>query len=921
MKKFYLLFSFVFCIAIHINAQQAGKLIDVDYKQANIDQVTADLKAKTGYQIYYDRLQFDSLKVTLVARQQTVAFVLGKIFENTAYHFLITPDREIILTKNQQIDTDLAQNITNSSIATVITDHPVSNHNVTAPSEQIINAVSENKLYEIGSRTNNIKAGTASLSGYVHNAKTGQPISGASIINIDTRAGIATDSKGYFSLNLPKGRQVLVIKGLGMKDTRRQIVLYSSGRLNIELQEKENTLKEVQISGEKVRNVQSTEMGSDKLDIKNIKQVPTAFGEADVMQVVLTLPGVQTVGEATTGFNVRGGSADQNLILLNDATIYNPSHFFGFFSSFNSDVVKEVELYKSTIPERFGGRLSSVLEVIEREGNKQKFTGSAGIGLLTSRINVEGPIVKDRTSFIFGARTTYSDWLLKLLPDAYKNSSASFYDINLNISHKIDDKNNLYLTVYTSHDKFRLNSDTTYSYGNRNDNLKWKHDFSTKFNGAFLAGFDNYQYDISSSANPVNAYKLNFSVKQTSIRGDFNYYIDRRNTLNFGINSIYYKLNPGNDQPLGSASLLVPETIPGEQALESALYLGDKFDVMPDLSLSAGIRYSIYNYLGAQTVDSYVPGLPRTAATVTDSITYGSNKVIHTYHGPEVRVSARYNIGDNTSVKASYNTLKQYIHLLSNTTAISPTDIYKLSDPNIKPQFGEQVSLGLYHNLQQNTIETSVEVYYKKIYDYLDYKSGATLLLNKHIEREVVSTEGKAYGVEFLIRKNSGNLNGWISYTYSRTLLRQDDPQGGPLINNGAYYPANYDKPHAFNFIGNYRVSRRFSMSLNVIYSTGRPITYPITEFYLAGQVHVLYSDRNEFRIPDYFRSDFALNIDGNHKVHQRFHNSFTIGVYNWTGRANAYSAFFQQQGGSINSYTLSIFSRPIPFINYNIRF
>ena len=414
---------------------------------------------------------------------------------------------------------------------------------------------------------------------------------------------------------------------------------------------------------------------------------------------------------------------------------------------------------------------------------------------------------------------------------------------------------------------------------------------------------------------------LIFRFKQTNFKSEFTYYLDRRNTLDFGVNSIYYKLNPGSNEPNGSQSLLVPDAVPVEQALESALYIGDKFDVTPDLSFSGGIRYSLYNYLGAQTVDSYVPGVPRSASTVTDSTTYGKNKVINTYSGPEIRLSARYNLGDYTSIKASYNTLRQYIHLLSNTTAISPTDSYKLSDPNIKPQFGEQVSLGLYHNAKQNTIETSVEVYYKKIYDYLDYKSGATLLLNQHIERDVVSTQGKAYGAEFLIKKNAGNLNGWMSYTYSRTFLKQDDPQGGPLINNGAYYPANYDKPHSFNFTGNYKFSLRFSLSLNVIYSTGRPITYPITSYYYGGGERVLYSDRNAFRVPDYFRSDFAMNIDGNHKVHQRFHNSFTIGVYNLTGRANAYSTYFTQTDGAIKAFKLSIFANPIPFINYNIRF
>ena len=620
-------------------------------------------------------------------------------------------------------------------------------------------------------------------------------------------------------------------------------------------------------------------------------------------------------------FNVRGGSADQNLILLNDATIYNPSHFFGFFSSFDPEIVKDVELYKSSIPEKYGGRLSSVLAVTDREGNKKDFTGSAGIGLLTSRLNIEGPIIKNKTSFILGARTSYSNWLLSLLPEEYKHSSASFYDINLGISSQLNDKNNIYITGYVSHDAFKLNSDTTYSYGNKNGNIKWKHNFNDKLFSLITAGHDRYDYQISSDANVVNGYNLNYNINQTNFKADFTYYLNRKNTVDFGLSSIYYKLNPGNFEPYDDRSLIVPDVVPAEQALESALYFGDKYDVTPDLTVDLGIRYSLYDYLGPQTVDHYAPGLPKTSANVVDSTTYKNGQIINSYHSPEIRASVRYGLNDNMSLKASYNTLTQYIHLLSNSTAISPTDVYKLSDPNIKPQHGDQVSLGIYKNAAANTIETSIEVYYKRIKDYLDYKSGATLLLNDHIEQDVINTQGKAYGIEFLIKKTEGKLNGWMSYTYSRTFLRQDDPDAGELINGGNYYPANYDKPNSFDFTGNYRFTHRYSVSLNVVYSTGRPITLPVAKFEYGGSERVYYSDRNAYRIPDYFRSDLSVNIEGNHKVHQRFHNSWSFGVYNLTGRANAYSTYFAEQGGAINGYQLSIFAKPIPFINYNIRF
>jgi hypothetical protein len=919
MKKIYFL---GFCFAIFfkmVSAQDVDKkTISVNFQQASIEQFVTDLETKTGYHFYYNPPQFDSLKVTLQVTDKPLETVLGMAFHNTDFHYAIT-NHSVFLTKGRQLNTSLAPGFfstqTVTAPAAAVTDYTEDKQT------KVPEATTENKLYEIGVKTNNIKSGTATLAGYVRNIKTGEAIIGASIYNPDSKIGVATDQFGYYSLTLPRGRQTLIIKGLGLKDTRRRIVLYTDGKLNIEMQEQVTSLKEVTISAEKVANVKSVEMGVNKLDIKSIKQIPTAFGEADVLRVVLTLPGVQSVGEATTGFNVRGGAADQNLILYNDATIYNPSHFFGFFSAFDPDIVKNIELYKSTVPEKYGGRLSSVLEVTDRDGNKKLFTGSAGIGLLTSRLNIEGPIIKDKTSFIFGGRTTYSDWLLSALPDAYKHSSASFYDLNLGITSQLGDKNTIYLMGYLSQDKFRLNSDTAYGYENKNANIKWKHNFNNKLYSVVLAGIDHYDYNISSTANAVNGYKLNFGVNQYNFRTDFTYYVNPKNTIDFGVSSIYYKLNPGDEEPDGAKSLIVPQVVPQEQALESAIYLGDKYDITPDLSISAGIRYALYAYLGPQTVDHYAPNLPKESLNVLDSTTYGKNKVINTYGGPEVRVSARYNLNDDVSVKAAYNTMHQFIHLLSNTTAISPTDTYKLSDPNIKPQFGQQVSLGLYKNAKANTIEMSVEVYYKKINNYLDYKSGATLLLNDHIEQDVINTQGKAYGVEFLVRKTAGKLNGWISYTYSRTFLKQDDPNAGELINGGNYYPANYDKPNDFNFTGNYRVSHRFSVSLDVTYSTGRPITLPIAKYDYGGSERVYYSDRNAYRIPDYFRTDLSMNIEGNHKVHQLTHNSWSIGIYNLTGRANAYSTFFQEQGGAINGYQLSIFARPIPFVNYNIRF
>lgn len=896
------------------------KLINVNFQQARIEQVVTDLESKTDYHFYYDPAVFDSLRVTVQANQQSVEHILDEAFKNTAFHYAVTPQHEILLTKARTVQTQLAEGLFETKATpgkkAVAAQVSFSDDKENVTTEATI----ENKVYDIGFKTNTIGKGNATIAGYIKDSKTGEPITGANIYVPDAQTGASTDQYGFYSLTLPKGPHTINTKSINARDSRHRIVLYADGKLNIELQEQVLTLKEVRISADKVANVKSTQLGAARMDIKAIKEIPSVFGETDVLKAVLVLPGVQSVGEATTGFNVRGGSADQNLILLNGSTIYNPAHFFGFFAAFNPDVVKDIELYKSTIPERLGGRLSSVLEVSDREGNSKKITGSAGIGILTSRVSVEGPI-GSKTTFIFGGRTTYSDWLLKSLPETYKHSQASFYDFNFDISHQINDKNSIYLYSYLSSDHFKLNSDTTYAYSNKNIALKWKHNFNNKLYSVLTAGFDRYQYNVESNGNPLHAYDLDFNINQSNFKADFNYYPGHNHSITFGLSSIYYKLHAGNFQPDGAQSIQAPNTVPVQQALESALYAGDKFDVSNNLSLSAGVRLSVYNSLGPDTVNHYAPNLPIVTNNLVSRVAYGNNKIVKTYINPEIRLSARYILSDNLSLKAGYNTLHQYLHLLSNTYAISPTDVYQLSNYNIKPQSGDQISLGLYKNLKSNTIETSIEVYYKRIKNFLDYKSGATLVLNSHIETDVINTVGKAYGIEFMARKTAGTLTGVMSYTYSRTFLKQDDPLSAPLINNGDYYPANYDKPHDFNFTGSYHITHRYSISLNLIYSTGRPITLPIAQYAYDGNNRIYFSDRNKYRIPDYFRSDISINILGNHRIKQLAHNSWTIGIYNITGQQNAYSTYFNVQNGVISGHKLSIFAAPIPFINYNIRF
>ncbi|MEM1136301.1 MAG: TonB-dependent receptor [Bacteroidota bacterium] len=903
-------------------AQQDGTLITIDLNEASFNEFVETVEQQSNYRFYFDNTQTDTLLITVKASNKNLFSILQTAFAQSDFSFATDKENNVFITYGRSIQPELPFNFfkkIEKQASGKINNEIVIDY---YQDNQQIGNNAELKIYEIGKKSNTIKKGNATLSGRIIDAETGEPMIGAAIFIPDPLIGVSADQLGYYSMSIPRGRHKLKIKNLGMRETERNIIVYSDGKLDIELQQSVQSLKEVLVEAEREQNVINPQMGIEKMDIKTIKQIPTALGESDILRVMLALPGVSSVGEASTGFNVRGGTVDQNLIQFNDATIYNPSHLFGFFSAFNPDILKDVELYKSSIPAKFGGRLSSVLDITGREGNKKKFSGSGGIGLITGRLTLEGPIGSEKTSFIIGGRSNYSNWLLRRLDDPdFRSSKASFYDINLGISHEINEKNNVFINAYFSDDQFRFRNDTTYRYNNQALSVKWKSILSDKLFGEFSASYSRYDFSVTSELNPINAYELSFDIQETNVKAGFTYFPTAEHSVGFGIASKYYNLKPGSFEPNSSESLIENDVLETERALETALYISDDFNLSSKISINAGLRYAIYNYLGPQEVFSYVPGVPRSEFSVVDSTQFGSGDVIETYHGPEVRAAIRYTVSPQSSIKLSYNMQRQFIHMLSNTTAISPTDIWKLSDTHIRPQFGQQLSLGFYKNFQYGLIETSVEGYFKKTDNYLDFKSGATLIMNSQIETDIINTEGRAYGVEVMIKKTRGKLNGWLSYTYSRSLLRQDDPIAGELLNGGDWYPSNFDKPHDLTLVSNYKFSHRFSISFNFTYSTGRPITFPIAGFNYGGSERVFYSDRNQFRIPDYYRSDISLNVEGNHKIRKLAHSSWTFAVYNLTGRKNPYSVFFVAEGGNIQGYQLSIFGRPIPTVTYNFKF
>jgi len=916
MRRASLIYYFIMLCSIfsEIVAQQT---LTSPKDTISIEKMLIYLEANTPYRIYSD---IDSSFLVVIENYETPPLeMLKKAISDTPYNVSIYNNNLYIL-KGDVLKTGISPVFMSSileqdSIRTDLIRTEKTDAYSVASSENLVYSVGDSYVKEIPNEV--------ILKGKVIDSKTRESIPGVNIVLKEPFSATTTDVNGNYSLKLPSGRIQLDIHGLNIKATRRQLMLYDSGVLNIEIIEETYKLDEVTIIAQRTDIVKNIRLGVEKIQISKIKNIPTAFGEVDVLRVIQSLPGVKTVGEASTGFNVRGGATDQNLILLNNGTIYNPNHLFGFFTAFSSDMVRDAELYKSSIPAQYGGRISSVLDITGKEANKEKFTGSAGLGLVTSKLNLEIPVIKNKSSLLLSGRTTYSDWILRQLPEksGYSNGTAGFYDLGGAYSHQINDKNYLSVYGYYSHDRFSFNINQNYSYNNMIVSAKWRRLFSEKLIGNFIAGYDHYDYKNSDAVDYAFAYQLSFNINQFYAKSDFTYDLGNHK-MNFGFKSMLYKINPGTYEPYGENSIVKTDKLQIENALESALYIEDQWDLSKKLSINAGVRLSLFNALGPRRFYKYNPSMLPYESTIIDTLFANSGSVFKTYFGPEFRLAARYILAENLSVKAGFNTMRQYIHKLSNTIIMSPTDTWKLSDTNVRPQKGWQAATGLFYNSPKRIWLASMEMYYKRMSDYLDYRGGAKLLMNHHIETDVINTEGHAYGVELSLKKEVGKLNGWVNYTYSRTFLRQSDKLISNPINNGNWYPTDYDKPHDFKFTGNYKFTQRYSISMNVDYSTGRPTTVPAGKYYnpSLGSVQVFYTDRNTFRIPDYFRMDLSYNIEAVHKLTLLTYSSLSFGVYNLTGRQNVYSIYYLSEG-KIRGYKLSIFGTQIPFITYNIRF
>lgn len=890
-----------------------------------MDSVLLEFETQTDYRFFFLREWLENTQVSISLEAIPLEDALDSLLRDSELNYYLDPERSrVYLLRNAIVYDRLPEGFFGPGKDTAESRSAPSSE-LPPPvflGEAVRRANREYGIARIGKAGEGAVKQRYTLSGRAFMSESGQPVPDLAIRIRGTGLGTVTDAAGKYRFELPPGYYVLSASAMGVARMERELVMYSDGNLDLYLEEGVELLEEVVVEADAARNVEEATTGRERIESEASKDIPLVLGERDVLQVAKTLPGISSAGEGASGINVRGGKPDQNLFLLDDAVLYNPTHFFGIFQALNPFTTESVEIYKGAPPAEYGGRISSVFDIRSKNGNTTEIAGEGSVGPVTANLALEVPLKEDTSSLMVGGRATYADWILRSLDDeSLNNSSASFFDGIARFRTKLGESGALSATAYGSRDAFTITSDSLYRYTNFLASARWDHRYSEKTRAALVVANSDYRFGIDFDGESNTDFALDYGINQSQLRYALKSSLGTRHSLDYGFSASYYTVNPGSRFPEGPESALERIEIPREQALEAAVFVGDQFKLSDRMLLDLGLRFNVFTALGSGTQRTYLPGQPRNEASVRDTLQYGAGEAIRTYGGPEVRISGRYFLQPDLSVKASLHNSYQFLHTLTNNTTISPIDTWKLSDLNIRPQKGYQATLGIYKNFEENMYEVSLEGYYKLMDDVLDFKTGSQLFLNRHVEAEVLQGDGKAYGVEFLLKKNRGKLNGWLAYTYSRSLYRFDSPFEEERINDGDFFPSNFDKPHDLSLISNYRLTRRFSFSMNFVYQTGRPVTYPAGTFRFNNSDFVFYTERNAFRVPDYYRLDLGINIEGNHRKNKLVHSFWTLSVYNVLGRNNPYSVFFVTDGGEVKALQSSIFAIPVPAITYNFKF
>ncbi len=749
------------------------------------------------------------------------------------------------------------------------------------------------------------------ISGYVKNS-SGEELIGATIYVRDLEAGTVTNAYGFYSITLPEGNYSFDYSYMGHETVVKKVLLDKNLRINISLSESSKTLEEVIVTAErKNENIIRTEMSTTKLQAKEIKKIPALLGEIDVIKTLQLLPGIQATGEGFSGFNVRGGSPDQNLILFDEATVYNASHLMGFFSVFNNDAVKDLKIYKGDIPAQYGGRLSSLLDIRMKEGNQKKLEATGGIGTISSRLTLEGPIIKDKWSVLVSGRRTYADlFLLLSSDDAMKSTKLYFYDLNLKSNYKISDKDRIFVSGYFGRDVLKFSDLYSFDWGNYTLTSRWNHLFTEKLFSNFSFIYSKYDYKMQSGDDNLGFNWIS-NLEDFKFKADLNYYPNPKNTIKFGLEVIHHHFIPGVARSMGE-STNTTISMPESYALEYGIYLSNEHKLLDKLTLSYGLRGSMFQNMGNAISYDFNENYEK-----IDSSTYDRWEIFNTFSGLEPRLSLNYTLNPKSSIKASYSRTLQYMHLASNSTAGSPLDVWVPSSPNIDPQLADQVALGYFRNFFDNSIETSVEIYYKDMQNQIDFKDFADLMLNAEYESEFRIGNAWSYGAEFFIRKQQGKFTGWISYTLSKAKRKI------PEINDGKIYSSSYDRPHNLSIVAMYDLTKRWNVSATWVYASGTPVTFPTGRYEQGNMIVPIYSERNGYRMPDYHRMDLSITLKSKEKPNKRMTSDLNLSIYNIYNRHNAWMINFSQDEDSPNTTVAElVYVFPIiPSLTWNFHF
>ena len=751
------------------------------------------------------------------------------------------------------------------------------------------------------------------LSGTIKDASDGELLVGARVVVKDQNKFAVSNSYGFYSLSMAMGKYAVTISSVGYESATIDVDLRTSQQLNVELKPTSHEMQEVVVSAKRRDdNVKLNLMSAQQVGIATVKKIPALMGEVDLLKVIQMLPGVVSAGEGTSSFSVRGGGIDQNLIVLDEATVYNASHLMGFFSVFNNDAIKNMTLYKGDMPAAYDGRLSSLLDVQMRDGNTKKVSGSGGIGLISSRLTLEGPIGDENTTFIVSGRRTYADLFLKLSSDKdVRDNTLYFYDLNAKLTHRFDDKNRVFLSGYLGNDVFK-NPSAGFNFGNSTFTGRWNHLFSQKLFSNFVLSYSSYNYGLQSSFSNESNIDWRYNMKDGALKADFSYYPTPEHTVKFGYNAVLHNLQPGIVKSSGGTSSFKDFILPDVNAFEHALYVSDDYKVSDALSVKGGLRLTGFSSIGSGTVYNFDENYE-----VIDSTVYKSGQVIKTYYRLSPRLGAAYQLDGQSSVKANYTRTYQFMQMASNSTAGSTLDLWFTAGKNIQPQSCDQYAVGYFRNFLNNSLEASAELFYKKMSNTIDFKDYANLLLNRKLEGELRFGNSQAYGAEFQIQKKEGKLTGWISYTYSHAERTING------INNNQTYAAPYDRPHTVYIVGNYDINKRFSFGANFIYATGQPMTYPVARMKIDNVIVPVYSARNEYRMPDYHRMDVSLTYRPQHNKKRLWSGEWNFSVYNVYGHKNAWAINFvnDKAASDHTKAEMTYLFTFVPSITYNFKF